>query len=176
VTTNDAVTNYDYGPLNRLTKITDALAGITQYAYNGVDQLVSVTDPKTLLTSYAVDGLDNQKQLVSPDTGTTNRTFDAAGNLKTSTDARSKASTYSYDALNRVTGVTFSCAFRRSRSRWHSTTEVVSIKLQRDEIPKRITLQFSHRYARFIVSMKAWRAAWILPLRPILIAMNVPVQ
>ena len=52
--------------------------------------------------------MDNQKQLVSPDTGTTNSTYDAAGNLKTSTDARSKVSTYSYDALNRVTAITFS--------------------------------------------------------------------
>ena len=108
VTTNDAITSFDYDPLNRLTKITDALAGITQYGYDGVDHLVSVTDPKTLITRYGVDGLDNQKQLVSPDTGTTNSTYDAAGNLKTRTDARAKISTYSYDALNRLTGVTFS--------------------------------------------------------------------
>lgn len=72
VTTNDALTSFDYDPLNRLTKITNALAGITQYNYNGVDHLVSVTDPKSLITNYTVDGLDNQKQLVSPDTGTTN--------------------------------------------------------------------------------------------------------
>ena len=108
VTTNDAFTSFDYDPLNRLTKITNALAGITQYNYDGVDHLVSVTDPKNLITNYTVDGLDNQKQLISPDTGTTNSTYDAAGNLKTSTDARSKVSTYSYDALNRVSGVTFS--------------------------------------------------------------------
>ena len=108
VTTNDAITTFDYDPLNRLTKITNALAGITQYGYNGVDHLVSVSDPRALVTSYSVDGLDNQKQLVSPDTGTTNNTYDAAGNLKTRTDARAKISTYSYDALNRLTGVTFS--------------------------------------------------------------------
>ena len=106
--TNDAVTSFDYDPLNRLTKITNALAGITQYNYDGVDHLVSVTDPKTLITNYTVDGLDNEKQLVSPDTGTTNGTYDAAGNLKTSTDARGKVSTYAYDALNHVTGITFS--------------------------------------------------------------------
>ena len=108
VTTNDAITSFDYDPLNRLTKITNALAGITQYNYDGVDHLVSVTDPKTLITNYTVDGLDNQKQLISPDTGVTNSTYDAAGNLKTSTDARGKVSTYAYDALNRVSGVTFS--------------------------------------------------------------------
>ena len=31
--------NFDYDPLNRLTKITNALAGITQYGYNGVDRI-----------------------------------------------------------------------------------------------------------------------------------------
>ena len=85
VTTNDAITSFDSDPLNRLTKITNTLAGITQYGYNGVDHLLSVTDPKSLITSYGVDGLDNQKQQVSPDTGVTNSTYDAAGNLKTGT-------------------------------------------------------------------------------------------
>jgi YD repeat-containing protein len=47
------VTSFDYDPLNRLTKLTDALAGITQYAYNGVDQLVLVTDPKGLIANSA---------------------------------------------------------------------------------------------------------------------------
>ncbi len=97
VTTNDAITSFDYDPLNRLTKITNALAGVTQYGYNGVDHLVSVTDHKSLITSDGVDGLDNQKQWISPDTGVTNSTYDgprpvaslglprAAGNLKTGT-------------------------------------------------------------------------------------------
>ena len=101
-------------------KATDALAGITKYGYDGprpvaslglpdgVDHLVSVTDPKSLITGYSVDGLDNQKQLISPDTDAANSTYDAAGNLKTRTDARAKISTYSYDVLNRVSGVTFS--------------------------------------------------------------------
>ena len=91
VTTKDAITRFESDPLNRLTKITNTLAGITQYGYNGVDHPLSVTDPKSLITSYGVDGLDNQKQQVSPDTGFTNSTYDgpgpprAAGNLKTGT-------------------------------------------------------------------------------------------
>ena len=91
VTTNNAITTFDYDPLNRLTKITDALAGMAQYPYSGVDRLVSVTDPKALVTSYSVDGLNNKKQLISPDTGAANSAYDgprsprAAGNLKTST-------------------------------------------------------------------------------------------
>jgi RHS repeat-associated protein len=105
---NDQLTGYDYDPLNRLKKVTDALAGVTDYGYDGLDHLTSVIDPKRLTTSYAVDGLDNATQTVSPDTGTTNQTFDSAGNLKTRTDARGVTSTYSYDALNRLTGITFS--------------------------------------------------------------------
>ena len=31
--------NFDYDSLNRLTKITNALAGITQHGYNGVDRI-----------------------------------------------------------------------------------------------------------------------------------------
>jgi YD repeat-containing protein len=88
---NDQVTTFNYDPLDRLSKLTDALAGVTDYGYDGLDHVTSVTDPKRLVTSYGVDGLDNQKQLVSPDTGTTNRTYDVAGNLKTATDARGRS-------------------------------------------------------------------------------------
>jgi RHS repeat-associated protein len=44
---------------------------------------------------------------VSPDTGTTTFTFDPASNLATKTDARSIQATYSYDAINRVTQITY---------------------------------------------------------------------
>jgi YD repeat-containing protein len=58
---NDAISNYDYDPLNRLAKLTDALSGITQYGYDGLDHLTSVRDPRNLVTGYSVDGLDNAK-------------------------------------------------------------------------------------------------------------------
>jgi YD repeat-containing protein len=45
--------------------------------------------------------------VTSPDSGTANATFDAAGNLKTRIDARGKTSTYSYDAQNRLTRITY---------------------------------------------------------------------
>jgi YD repeat-containing protein len=45
---------------------------------------------------------------VSPDTGTATHTYDAADNLKTRTDSRGVLATYSYDALNRATGVVYS--------------------------------------------------------------------
>jgi YD repeat-containing protein len=69
---------------------------------------VAVTDPRNLITTYTRDGLGNLNSQSSPDTGlTSNSLFDAAGNLKTSTDARGKATNYEYDALNRVTKVSW---------------------------------------------------------------------
>lgn len=96
-----------YDELNRLTQVTDPAAGITRYGFNALDQLISVTDPRNKITSYSFNALGDLKGQVSPDTGTTNNTFDSAGNLQTSTDARGKTATYAYDALNRVTSITY---------------------------------------------------------------------
>src|SRR5262249_24429098 len=82
--------------------------GQVNYGYNALDQLASVKDPRGLTTSYTRDGLDNLKQVISPDTGTTNNDpYDDAGNLKQSTDAKNQKTTYIYDAINRVTSVTY---------------------------------------------------------------------
>jgi len=59
-----------------------------------------------------VDGLGNVREIESPDTEVETRTHDAAGNVITRTDARSKVSTYAYDANNRPTGITFSNSTR----------------------------------------------------------------
>lgn len=91
-----------YDALNRVASNTSPV-GSTLIGYDALDQIISVTDPRNLLTSYTVNALGDLTQQVSPDTGTTINTYDSGGNLKTSKDARNKTSTYSYDALNRVT-------------------------------------------------------------------------
>src|SRR5262249_5343311 len=40
-------------------------------------------------------------------TGTTANTYDPAGNVATRTDAKGQVTTYAYDALNRVSSITF---------------------------------------------------------------------
>ncbi|MCY0913268.1 RHS repeat-associated core domain-containing protein [Massilia antarctica] len=96
-------------PLNRIRQIEQPVINgarpTIKLDYDGIDQLTTVTDPRNLKTRYAVDGLGNQSELVSPDTGLTKSTYDVAGNLKTSTDGRGKTSTYTYDALNRLTRI-----------------------------------------------------------------------
>jgi YD repeat-containing protein len=96
-----------YDGLNRLIRLTDPGSGVTQYSYDGQDHLTQVTDPRTRVTTYTVDGLGNRSQQQSPDTGSTTRTFDAAGNELTRTDAKGQLTRTSYDALNRLTQVTY---------------------------------------------------------------------
>ena len=105
-----------YDALSRRTSTTDAKNGVTQFGYDLQDQLTSVKDPRQLTTQYQPTGLGDVKQLTSPDTGVANSTYDAAGNLKTRTDARGVLATYSYDALNRLTGVVYSRSGNPSRT------------------------------------------------------------
>ena len=104
------VTDYDHDPLDRLKQTLQDVGGIaaeTKFAYDAQDNLTQVTDPKGLNTVYTYDGLGDLTQLTSPDTGTTVYTYDSAGNRKTQEDARNQLSTFSYDALNRLTSVVY---------------------------------------------------------------------
>lgn len=96
-----------YDALNRLIVSTDPDGKPTHYSYDGQDQLVWVTDPRNLGTQYVRDGLNNLSKTVSPDAGTTTATFDEAGNIKTRVDAKGQEAKYSYDALSRLTSISY---------------------------------------------------------------------
>ena len=130
-------TNFEYDANGNLTKITDGLghATVQQYdalnrltvqnqpnpsgtgqlgnittQYNAIDQVIGVTDPRSLTTSYNPNAFGETLTLTSPDTGVTANTYDNAGNLKTKTDAKGQTTTYSYDALNRLTQIQYANA------------------------------------------------------------------
>ena len=71
------------------------------------DNLTTVVDPRSLTTGYTYNGFGDLIQQSSPDTGITVNSYDSGGNLATSTDARSQIGTYTYDAQNRVTQITY---------------------------------------------------------------------
>ena len=96
-----------YDELNRLKQVTDPANGITQFAYDANDNLTSVTDPRTKSRATPYNGFGDLKTQTSPDTGVTTNTYDSGGNLMTSTDARSAITTYTLDALNRVTSAAY---------------------------------------------------------------------
>jgi YD repeat-containing protein len=87
-----------YNAYGLLSQLEDPADNITTYSYGGSDA------PDGYLSAVTYSD-DNVRQYKSPETGTTTNTFDAAGNLLTSTDARGAVTTYTYDALNRVTQV-----------------------------------------------------------------------
>ena len=99
------VTAYAYDALNRIKQVTDPLSNVTAIGYGPDTQnLVSqVTDPRGFVTQYARDGFGDVTQVSSPDSGVTTRTFNRVGNLLTSQDAKGQTTSYTYDALNRVT-------------------------------------------------------------------------
>jgi RHS repeat-associated protein len=80
---------------------------VTGLSYNLADNLTQVTDPRNLATTYSPNGLGSVTAQSSPDAGASQATFDAKGRLKTSTDARGKLTTLGYDALDRLTSVSY---------------------------------------------------------------------
>ncbi|MGO4704122.1 RHS repeat-associated core domain-containing protein [Dyella sp. 2RAB6] len=77
------------------------------FSYDAQDQLLNIKDPSLLNTSYNYDGLGNRTAVGSPDTGASLFQYDAAGNRTQTTDAKGVVSHSTYDALNRVIGVTY---------------------------------------------------------------------
>ena len=98
-------TERSYDDLQRLRTITDARNGVVQLEHTGRGDLTKVTDPRQLVTHYPRNGLGDATSVDSPDTGIATRAYDEAGNLKTLTDSRGARSSYTYDALNRLTRV-----------------------------------------------------------------------
>ncbi len=103
-------TSQTYDALNRRVRTTDARGKNTGYGYNGREDLTQVTDPRSLVTQYPRTGLGEATGLLSPDTGSASYTLDAAGKLLTRTDSRGVVTTYAYDAIDRLTNITFSQA------------------------------------------------------------------
>ncbi len=115
---------FEYDSLNRKTKTHQYLGTapsaclgtctapqcidlITQYGYDTQDHITSITDPNNFVTSYDVNDFGEVIQEVSVDSGTTTYTFDSSGNVTSKTDANGITEIRSYDALNRLTGLSY---------------------------------------------------------------------
>ena len=108
------VTSYYYDALNRLVSRADPAGGTVGYRYDALDQITGqwvrptgIMMKNPLGFNYIRDGLGNINTEYNPDAGTISSTYDEAGNLLTRTDAKGQVASYTYDALNRVTAVTY---------------------------------------------------------------------
>lgn len=127
---------YQYDGLGRMLYVCDGINSPTQFGTNatvsackdssganldipanGFEESLAYDPLSNLQTinysgqtrSFAYDGLSRRTSAAYPETGTTTYSYDnTPGQLYQTTDARNKVTTYAYDAMHRVTGITFS--------------------------------------------------------------------
>lgn len=104
---------YAYDELDRLKSLTQPWTGagggtaVTSYAYDVQDHLASVTDAEGNATFYTYGDRDLLTLQDSPVSGTTTYVYNEAGELEQETDAREVTVIRAYDALDRVTTVSY---------------------------------------------------------------------
>ena len=122
----DVIASYTYNDKHQPLTITDALGKTTTNTYNTAGQVLTVTTPPaqghsqgaTTTFSYDTNGYLTQVSGPVP-SATTTFTYDAYGRKRTSTDATGLTLTYDYDALDRVTKVTYpDTTFEETVYRW----------------------------------------------------------
>ncbi|WP_410809440.1 LamG-like jellyroll fold domain-containing protein [Micromonospora sp. 067-2] len=112
IRTPDGVkTSYQYDYNGAPMKQTDAAGNVTKFAYDGMGRQVRVTNPDYTAQTTAYDGASRVVQVRDLDSaGASLRSrsmgYDDAGNLTTARDARNTTTSFTYDALGRLTGET----------------------------------------------------------------------
>jgi len=107
-TTQVALTRDARGRVSRVTEGTSPTTAQTDLSYDGLDQVKTVVDPKGLSTAYLRNGLGDLLWQRSPDTGDTQFEHDTAGQPVTETPADQRKVERRFDALGRVTALTYS--------------------------------------------------------------------
>ena len=107
----DRTTAYEYDDADRLTKTTDPRGAETTYEYSILDKLSKVTDGAGRVTEYVVqaDGDLLSVGQVDPITGIAlswSFAYDKVGNRLSSTDPEGRQTTFTYDGVDNLTGVT----------------------------------------------------------------------
>jgi RHS repeat-associated protein len=110
----DVLQTYTYNGKHQPLTMTDARGAVTTYTYNTAGQVLTVTTPPAqghsqgATTTFTYDTNGYLQQVSGPVPGaTTSFTYDDYGRKRTSTDAAGLVLTYDYDALDRVTKVTY---------------------------------------------------------------------
>jgi RHS repeat-associated protein len=92
-----------YNALGKIASTTDPLGNQTAFAYDADGNLLSVTDANQHQTSFTYDGLDRQLTRTDPLKNQESKQYDLSGDLIQATDRKGQVTTYQYDGLNRKT-------------------------------------------------------------------------
>lgn len=100
-------TTNQFDALNRLWKTVNAANGNTTAAFTPGGDIAHLVTPNGASFGFEIDDLGNALKEHSPDRGTVAMGYDGAGNLTSRTDARGVLTSYVFDALNRVTSISY---------------------------------------------------------------------
>lgn len=100
-------TTNQFDALNRLWKTVNAASGNTTADFTPAGEITQLVTPNGATFGFDIDDLSNVLKEHSPDRGIVSMAYDGAGNLTSRTDARGVTRIYSYDALNRITGISY---------------------------------------------------------------------
>ena len=110
----DLLLSATYNAQHAPVTITDASGQVWTFTYNGLGQMLTATTParagitEDRTTTYAYDANGYLQSVTGPAAGANaSYTYDGYGRLRTATDADAYTLTADYDALDRMTKVTF---------------------------------------------------------------------
>lgn len=96
---------YSYDARGDLATVTDPEGGVTRIDTDALGQVTKITDADGVAVAYAYDAAGNVISVTSP-AGTAATAYDAAGRPAATTDPNGNRTTFTYDALDRLTGST----------------------------------------------------------------------
>ncbi|HJX92523.1 MAG TPA: RHS repeat-associated core domain-containing protein [Pyrinomonadaceae bacterium] len=100
------ITSFCYDNANRLTTTTDPALKVTAYEYNARSQMIALVDAINQRYEFAYDPLGRVTQNIKG-ADTMSFVYDPAGNRSQRTDYNGAITNYSYDALNRLTTISY---------------------------------------------------------------------
>lgn len=100
-------TSFQYDPRNLLNQVTDAKNGITSYDYDSSSNMTTVTDARNKVTNYAYNELNQTSSITNALNQVTQFGYNKNGASNKVVFSKGDSLTSTYDALNRLGGVSY---------------------------------------------------------------------